>query len=332
MVFAPHFTLRYRAIDTVETPQELFGHNTSVFARRYAYLKTQCNGESLLDLTGLVNRRHEMAELNAITAEQMKCLVWICGLAAPENADIRTHALRKLESNPQTTLRELSTEIQQLLGIQQDAKLPGSPPPATAPLPEVNAVDAKKSHSKEPPSPCFRCGGSHWAKECDFIKKRCHACNRIGHKKGFCENFNRSRTSNPEKKRKLANQVVIAASTTTDIAPTKRIYRTVEINGASTRMRLDTGADVTLLSYKDWTAMGRPRLLSPLFTLKSANNKKINVRGLQVYIHHRWTPRERNLPCGDTNSLLGLDWIAQVQPLFHASWKVLRAMPYPPRH
>ncbi|PIO73854.1 reverse transcriptase [Teladorsagia circumcincta] len=213
--------------DTVKTLQELFGHNTSVFARRYAYLKTQCNGESLRDYTGLVNRRHEMAEFNAITAEQMKCLVWICGLVAPEYADIRTHALRKLESNPQTTLRELSTEIQQLLDIRQDAKLLGSPPSPAAPLSEVNAVDVKKGHSKEPPSPCFRCGGPHWAKECDFMEKR---------------------TSNLKKKRKRANQVVIAASTTNDIALIKRIYRTVEINGASTRMRLDTGADVTLLN------------------------------------------------------------------------------------
>nr|CDJ81315.1 Conserved hypothetical protein [Haemonchus contortus] len=126
--------------ETVKTLQELFGHNTSVFARRYAYLKTQCNGESLRDYTGLVNRRHEMAEFNAITAEQMKCLVWICGLAAPEYADIRTHALRKLENNPETTLRELSAEIQQLLDIRQDAKLMCSlPSPAALPS-EINAV------------------------------------------------------------------------------------------------------------------------------------------------------------------------------------------------
>ncbi|PIO53912.1 hypothetical protein TELCIR_24737, partial [Teladorsagia circumcincta] len=231
--------------------------------------------------------------------------------------DIRTHALRKLESNPQTTLRELSTEIQQLLDIRQDAKLPCSSPSAAAPLSEVNAVDAKKSHKKEPPSPCFRCGGLHWAKECDFIEKRCHACNRIGHKKGFCKNFNKRRTSKL-KKRKRANQVVIAASATTDVVPIKRIYRSVEINGCSTRMRLDTGADVTLLSHKDWTAMGRPRLMPPLFTLKSANGKKINVRG-----HFKCTftidGRQGRGTChvADTSSLLGLDWIAQVEPLFH---------------
>ncbi|PIO72335.1 zinc knuckle [Teladorsagia circumcincta] len=304
--------------DTVKTLQELFGHNTSVFARRYAYLKTQCNGESLRDYTGLVNRRHEMAEFNAITAEQMKCLVWICGLAAPEYADIRTHALRKLESNPETTLRELSTEIQQVLDIRQDAKLLGSPPSPAVPLSEVNAVNVKKSYSKEPPSPCFRCGGPHWAKECDFMEKRCHACNRVGHKKGFCKNFNRRRTPNLKRKRKKANQVVIAASTTADIGPIKRIYRTVEINGASTRMRLDTGADVTLLSCKDWTAMGRPRLLPPLFTLKCANGKKINVRG-QFNCIFTIDGRQGRGTChvADTSSLLGLDWIAQVEPLFH---------------
>ncbi|PIO70411.1 hypothetical protein TELCIR_07734 [Teladorsagia circumcincta] len=296
---------------------ELFGHKTSVFARRYAYLKTQCNGESLRDYTGLVNRRHEMAEFNAITAEQMKCLVWICGLAAPEYADIRTHALRKLGSNPETTLRELSTQIQQLLDIRQDAKLPGSSPSVAAPLSEVNAVDVKKCHNKEPPSPCFRCGGPHWAKECDFMEKRCHTCNCVGHKKGFCKNFNRRRTSKL-KKRKRANQVVIAASTTTDIAPIERIYRTVEINGAFTRMRLDTGADVTLLSHKDWTAMGRPRLLPPLFTLKTANGKKINVLGHLKYIFAIDGHQGRGTcHIASTSSLLGLEWIAQVEPLFH---------------
>ncbi|KHN82971.1 Uncharacterized protein K02A2.6, partial [Toxocara canis] len=69
--------------DTVKTLKELFGHNTSVFVRRYTYLRTQRDGESLSYYTGMVNRRHEMAEFNTITPEQMKCLVWICGLHTP---------------------------------------------------------------------------------------------------------------------------------------------------------------------------------------------------------------------------------------------------------
>ncbi|VDM47507.1 unnamed protein product [Toxocara canis] len=145
--------------DTVKTLKELFGHNTSVFARRYTYLRTQRNGESLSDYTGMVNRQHEMAGFNAITPEQTKCLVWICGLHTPDDADIRTLALRKMEDNPQTTLKQLSLEIQQFLNIRRDAKLLGSPPSLLQP--EVNAVTIKKNCTQNPPSPCFRCGGSH---------------------------------------------------------------------------------------------------------------------------------------------------------------------------
>ncbi|EYC44064.1 hypothetical protein Y032_0473g2103 [Ancylostoma ceylanicum] len=112
---------------TVKTLKELFGHDMSVFVRRYTYLRTQRNDETMRDYTGLVNRRHEMAEFNDVTPEQMKCLVWICGLADPEDTDIRARALRKMEDNPQTTLKDLSAEIQQFMDIRQDAKLFGNP-------------------------------------------------------------------------------------------------------------------------------------------------------------------------------------------------------------
>ncbi|VDM24987.1 unnamed protein product [Toxocara canis] len=73
----------------------------------------------------------------------MKCLVWTCGLHTPDDADIRTRALRKMEDNPQATLKELNLEIQQFLNIRRDAKLLGSPPSLLQP--EVNAVAIKKT-------------------------------------------------------------------------------------------------------------------------------------------------------------------------------------------
>ncbi|EYC29688.1 hypothetical protein Y032_0006g3125 [Ancylostoma ceylanicum] len=140
--------------ETVKTLKELFGHNTSVFARRYAYLRTQLNDETIRDYTGLVNRRHEMDEFSDVTPEQMKCLVWICGLANPEDADIRARALRKMEDNPQTTLKELSAEIQQFMDIRQDAKLLGNQPSSPLSGMCLNAVSAKKNQPRDPPSPC----------------------------------------------------------------------------------------------------------------------------------------------------------------------------------
>ena len=81
------------------------------FRRRYVYRRTQRHGESLTDYTGNSNQRHDFTKFNTITLEQMKCLVWICGLNTSSDADIRTRALQKLKENPQTTLKEPNAEI-----------------------------------------------------------------------------------------------------------------------------------------------------------------------------------------------------------------------------
>ncbi|KHN80056.1 Uncharacterized protein K02A2.6 [Toxocara canis] len=205
--------------DTVKTLKELFGHNTSVFARRYNYLRTQRNGESLSDYTGMVNRRHEMAEFNAITPEQMKCLVWICGLHTPDHADI---ALVPYERWRTIHKRHSKSSV---------------------------SISSSSSISDEMPN----CWG---------------------------------------------------------------VTITVKINGATIQMRLDTGADVTLLSIKDWIKINRPKLPSPLVKLKSADKKDIKVRGyFECDFDINGHKGRGNCYVADTQSLLGLDWIAQNKPL-----------------
>ncbi|KAK6739479.1 hypothetical protein RB195_008142 [Necator americanus] len=279
--------------DTVAVPKELFGHNTSVSARRYAYLKTQQNEEGLRDYTGLVNQRHVMAEFNDGTPKQMKCFVWIYRLVASQDADVRVRALRKIEDNPQTTLEELAAEAQHFLDIRQDAALL-----ARSSVLHVNVVDSQKSRSREPPSPCFQCGANHWSRDYILVNKRCPDCRRSGHKRGFCKNFPEKKKRNPKQKRKSANTVTIA-STRADVA-VNRIYRRVQINGKKTG-----------------PAMGRPKLQSPRLTLKSANNEVINVRG--CYECNFTTDGHGGYgTChvADTSPLLGLDWIARHERLF----------------
>lgn len=60
-----------------------------------------------------------MTELNNVTLEQMIC-IWICGLSASEDADIRARAL---EDNPKTTLKKLYSEIQRFLDVRQDVTM-----------------------------------------------------------------------------------------------------------------------------------------------------------------------------------------------------------------
>ncbi|VDM25587.1 unnamed protein product [Toxocara canis] len=166
--------------DTVKTLKELFGHNT-------------------------VQRHHPRAD------EVLGVDLWS---PHPDDADIRTLALRKMEINPQTTLKELSLEIQQFLNIRPHAKLLGSPPSLLQP--EVNAVATKKNCTQKPPSPCFRCRGSHWARECYFTDKRCNSCKLVGHKKGNRKNFSYKDKRNREKSRATKNVVVISIVIYTD--------------------------------------------------------------------------------------------------------------------
>ncbi|PIO73469.1 hypothetical protein TELCIR_04557 [Teladorsagia circumcincta] len=93
-----------------------------------------------------------------------------------------------------------------------------------------------------------------------------------------------------------------------------RIYRPVQINGKT--MRLDTGADVTLLSHADWIVIGRLTLQSPQITLRSANNMPISVRGRYdcSFLTDGQNGRGTCYVAG-TPSLLGLDWIFQHEPL-----------------
>ncbi|PIO67650.1 hypothetical protein TELCIR_10590 [Teladorsagia circumcincta] len=243
-----------------------------------------------------------MAELNDVSPEQMKCLVWICGLSSSEDADIRARALRKMEDKPQTTSKELSAEIQQFLNIRQDAA-----PTERSASPHINAVDSQ-NRKRDPPSPCFHCGAHHWSKDCPLLNKTCHDYGNSGHKQGFCRNFKTKKKQKPRRKRRTANNVVIA-STHVNVASISRIYRPVQINGKTIRIRLDTGADVTLLSHADWIAIGRPTLQSEI-TLRSANNKPINVRG-RYECSSVIDGQHGRSTCyvSDTPSLLGLDWI-----------------------
>ncbi|PIO70574.1 hypothetical protein TELCIR_07564 [Teladorsagia circumcincta] len=266
--------------DTVATLKDLFGHNTSVFSRRYVYLKTQRNGENLRNYTGLVNQRNTMAEINDVSPEQMKCLVWICGLSSSEDADIRARALRKMEDNPQTTLKGLAAEIQQFLNIRQDAALPEQSASS-----HINVVDSS-SRKRDPP-------------------KTCHDCGNFGHKRGFCKNFKTKKKQKMRRKRRTANNVVIA-SKHVDAVSISRIYRPLQINGKTIRMRLDTGAHVTLLSHADWIAIGRPTLQSPQITLSPPCSsvpeesttfvRRRSIRKATDKLNALWIPSSENSP------------------------------------
>ncbi|PIO75137.1 reverse transcriptase [Teladorsagia circumcincta] len=173
-----------------------------------------------------------MAEFNDVSPEQMKCL-------------------------------ELAAEIQQFLNIRQDAALP-----ERSASTHINAVDSQ-SRKREPPSPCFRCGAHHWSKDCPFLNKTFHDCGNSGHER-ILQELQDEEEAEAEKKAENSKQRRHRLNTC------RRRFNfshlpPVQNNGKTIRIRLDTGADVTLLSHADWIAIGRPTLQSPQITLRLLN-------------------------------------------------------------
>ncbi|CAI5445708.1 unnamed protein product [Caenorhabditis angaria] len=302
--------------ETVGTLRTLFGPSASLFSRRMAYTHSKWDGQSIRDYTGLINSRHELAEMNSISSEQLKLLIWLSGLDSQKHSDLRSRALRLIEEKSTITLKELSADVQHILDIRKDSLIRSTDITPTG----INAISKLNNTKRDPPSPCYRCGGQHWAKDCSFITQKCTECSRFGHKAGFCQ-------KNPPKKNKSKRQTNAVDTSTsprtsedrTSIGKFQRIFKIVKINGKSVKMRLDTGADISILNKQDWITLGRPELSPPLFDLKSANQQPINVYGFfRCKFDLDGQTGEGTCHVADSLTLLGMDWIVQNDALYRS--------------
>ncbi|VDO91982.1 unnamed protein product [Schistosoma margrebowiei] len=108
---------------TIETLSQIFAEQSFLFNIRCKCLKmTKAGDDDWVKHAGLVNRECERFKLSAMTEDQFKYLVFVCSLQSPEDADIRTRILSKIEQCPKITLQEVTTECQRLVNFVVDQK------------------------------------------------------------------------------------------------------------------------------------------------------------------------------------------------------------------
>ncbi|XP_062713135.1 uncharacterized protein K02A2.6-like [Aedes albopictus] len=219
----------------------------SLFSKRYDCLKLEkSEADDFVSYAGIVNRQCEDFELQKLTVDQFKSLVFICGLKSTKDADVRTRFLSKLEFDQADTinLEGLVTKCQRLSNLKHDTALVEKKPTSSA----VHAV----RHSRKQPS---------YQQKSSADERQCKQCGKTGHKEGYCGCFSKTSTESSgekktgAKKTKPFNKKVIQ---TVQQVRSRRRFVTVIFNQKSAQLQLDCGSDITVISHRTWKMIGAP--------------------------------------------------------------------------
>ena len=305
--------------EAVSQLSETFGELASLFSIRYECLKiTKRDAEDYGMLADRVNRECERFKLNSLSIDQFKCLVFIKALQSPEDAEIRTRLLAKLDHDADTSLQTLMAECKRLLSLRHDTAIveqrpvPADVKPVQSTSHRKPSNTSKRSSSKKPPTACWSCGEWHYARFCPFKKHICQKCKKRGHNEECCKTTRSGQNKQERKldKRHSESRSVVAAFRSE--APSKRKYVTVHVNGKPIRLQFDSASDITLISSRIWKQIGSPQLIKSDKSARNASGGELKLIGeLECDItfdgvHKKGTCYVTEHP---NLNLFGIDWI-----------------------
>ncbi|CAH8535475.1 unnamed protein product [Dicrocoelium dendriticum] len=306
--------------DTVARLTALFGDQSSLFNNRYNCLKLcKKDNDSLIAHAAIVKRECQKFKLKSLTEDQFECLILVCSLQSPKDAEIRTRILGMLERDTDVTLQNAIAEAQRIMNLKHDTamvedsrahsadisvqRISGNNPP-TAQL--------SRYPQSKPPSPCWQCGGWHFVRWCPFSKHVCQRCFRRGHKETHCRFKTSFRSSCDTRKAGYRRFATRVNANYTDNIKDRRKFVTITINGRVARLQIDTASDITVITENLWKAIGSPDIKPTNHKAKSASGTSLNLIG-QIECECRFAnftawgtifvTTHKNL------NLLGLDWI-----------------------
>ncbi|XP_062538831.1 uncharacterized protein K02A2.6-like [Armigeres subalbatus] len=289
----PKLSKEYSFEETVAKLKTIFGSPVSTFHRRYQCLQTtKDENEDFISYSCKVNRACVDFKLQEklVKEDQFKCLIFVCGLRLPKDADIRMRLLSKINETQDITLEEVVEECKSLINLKKDTVLIGSQSSPTVGAATTHAVRANspngRHHKKEkfggkksdtPKTPCWSCGGMHFSSQCTFKNHRCHECGRTGHKDGYCSCFT---TKSGSRKKQQSHKKYASKIVTVKKVNRSRRYVETAINGVPVELQLDSGSDITIISKQNWINVGAPKTSPPDCKVQTASGEKLGIAAM----------------------------------------------------
>ncbi|XP_054746789.1 uncharacterized protein K02A2.6-like [Anastrepha obliqua] len=256
--------------------------------------------EDLVSYAARVNAQCEKFRLSELSADQFKCLIYVFGLQAHTEADIRIKILAKLEEDSQQTLNSLVSHAKKFINLKKDTAMVEETKAVITNVIHANTRQSKNDATKNsktnkakiPKTPCWNCGDMHYAKYCTYRNKKCNKCNKYGHKEGYCNSHSASKSKSTKPQRHKQQQTsnkghnsCLQVNSITYV--NRRKYTTVSIKPIETatssfpscdvRMQVDTASDVSLIGKSTWIQMGQPGIRLENKYVTSASKDKIQL-------------------------------------------------------
>jgi hypothetical protein len=309
--------------ETIASLKQLLDKSLSMFTQRYQLLRFEKDpNDDLLSYCGQINELCEKTDIGNVKTDEWKALFFIFGLKQAKFNDLRQRLMmvmdRMHKDGKPISLKTVYEESEMYIGTQRDARLIGSSPQTKVPSesPEVCAVAWT----------CWNCGRSHDRGCCPKPKVECFKCHEKGHLARFCRSksekpFEGQSSSGPKRR---ANQVKVDEFNVYSCVvskPQKVVDATmqmkVQVNGTEVRFRVDTGAEVTLISEADWRRMNMPPLQSCSVKINGPTGVPVKVLGkLACSFKLNGISSKGNAYVTRGKSVFGMDWIVQC-PVMH---------------
>ena len=163
---------------------------------------------------------------------------------------------------------------------------------------------------------CLRCGSpDHRPSECKHQNTKCSKCQKVGHLARVC--LKGRRLENPRRVHRIQATTLDTTEydrSVIDLPYSRPFFCSVAINGVTIRGEIDSGAAVSILSYKDYSKIGGT-LHQTTEELHSYTGNKIRLAGMlftQVTTGKGPVKLKLFVAQEDLTTIFGRDWLAHL--------------------